>query len=148
MICTTIMHKKITGRWIQNHFRFTHTQAKNLTSGQTRIYRKTSPDRAARVRQLRLYFITPWQAKVEQSATLGIRHQNNIAQDRHWRIWRSGTEWHIRQCDDFPETSLPPRWIQFLRNVFNAEAVIEQCYSISSPRVTLRFTLACHGVMK
>ena len=34
--------------------------------------------------------------------------------------------------------SLPPRWIQFLRNVFNAEAVIEQCYSISSPRVTLR----------
>ena len=51
----------------------------------------------------------PWQggksqtAQGERSVTLGIRHQNYIAQDRHWRIWRSGTEWHIRQCDDLPE---------------------------------------------
>ena len=33
----------------------------------------------------------------------GNMTSNYINQDRHWRIWRSGTEWHIRQCDDFPE---------------------------------------------
>ena len=93
MICTTIMHKKITGRWIQNHFRFAHTTSKNLNV-------RTNSD---------LPENKPWQggksqtAQGERSVTLGIRHQNYIAQDRHWRIWRSGTEWHIRQCDDFPE---------------------------------------------
>ena len=51
----------------------------------------------------------PWQGGKSQTAqgeaqrNPGNMTSNYINQDWHWRIWRSGTEWHIRQCDDFPE---------------------------------------------